>query len=728
MNYVYGPNAAVKTTVSRLIADPSQSQFSRCGIHWERGTKLETLVYNRDFVSANFDQSPELPGIFTLGQENKETQRKIDETHKEVEAQVHKIEQDTFTLEGNDGTGGKRGELSAIESAFAEECWKLKIKHDAAFQGAMAGFRDSKQKLKAKLISECAKPAQQLPTLSELQTRAASVFGPAPTVEAMIRVSIDAKFLEWQRDPILSKRVIGKEDVDIAAMIRKLENSDWVKQGIPYFQRNDGICPFCQQNAPESLAANLAAYFDETFAKDTASISSLDGGYRIEGEAIGQTLNAAISSNSRFLDVERLKAAKTLFDSKFQLNQQRIAIKLKEPSQIVELEDLSEVLKEARNVISEANTKITAHNQMVNNLASEKAKLTNQVWGYLAQVEIDAESKRYNREKSGVERAIESLDKRIADSRRDKALKEREIRDLEKTVTSIKPTVDEINRILAAFGFMNLSVEPTDTNHYRILRADGKDAKLTLSEGEASFITFLYFYHLLKGSNTESGVTRDRVVVFDDPVSSLDSDVLFVVSSLIKHVVEDVRERRGLVKQVFVFTHNVYFHKEVTFNQRLPNGTRLADETFWTIRKLNGISKLQYYESNPITTSYDLLWSEIRNPNPGSQMIQNTMRRIIENYFRISGGKSPDEILKHFDGEQKLICHSLLSWINEGSHAIPDDVFVAEDAATVEKYLQVFKQVFVQMGHENHYNMMMKIPAASGPAAVAPPVLASTAA
>ena len=53
-----------------------------------------------------------------------------------------------------------------------------------------------------------------------------------------------------------------------------------------------------------------------------------------------------------------------------------------------------------------------------------------------------------------------------------------------------------------------------------------------MSEGEKTFVTFLYFYHLLKGSESDSGMTTDRIVVFDDPVSSLDSDVLFIVSRL----------------------------------------------------------------------------------------------------------------------------------------------------------------------------------------------------
>lgn len=135
----------------------------------------------------------------------------------------------------------------------------------------------------------------------------------------------------------------------------------------------------------------------------------------------------------------------------------------------------------------------------------------------------------------------------------------------------------------------------------------------------------------------------------------------------------------------------------------------MKDETFWTIRKVNGFSKVQKHKSNPIRTAYDLLWSEVRQPNFASQTIQNTLRRILENYFQILGGISPDDILGHFEGEEKFICKSLLSWVNIGSHSIPDDVFVTLDEITVKKYLDVFQKVFIKLGHANHYNMMGSI-------------------
>ncbi len=182
INFIYGPNGAGKTTVSRLIDDCSRYSPA-CKVTWYRGTQLETMVYNRDFIITNFNQSSELKGIFTLGQHGIETQNNIKQTNAELDAIVHKIEQLRQTLQGPDGSGGKRRELREIESRFRDECWKVKTKHDEKLQGALTGYRSDKQKFKDRLIVECNKASATPPSVLDLETKAASIFGVTPTIE-----------------------------------------------------------------------------------------------------------------------------------------------------------------------------------------------------------------------------------------------------------------------------------------------------------------------------------------------------------------------------------------------------------------------------------------------------------------------------------------------------------------------------------------------------------------
>ena len=203
-------------------------------------------------------------------------------------------------------------------------------------------------------------------------------------------------------------------------------------------------------------------------------------------------------------------------------------------------------------------------------------------------------------------------------------------------------------------------------------------------------------------------MTADRVVVFDDPVSSLDSDVLFIVSTLIKLVLEEAYEGTKQIKQVFILTHNIYFHKEVSFDPKRGKECR-AHETFWIVRKLNDNSVISGYDYNPIKTSYELLWADVRNPDRSKMTINNTLRRILENYFKLLGNLDKDEIVSMFDGKDKQICGSLFSWVNDGSHAVHDDLYISADDSMVERYLDVFKLIFEKTRHLGHYNMMMGI-------------------
>ena len=133
----------------------------------------------------------------------------------------------------------------------------------------------------------------------------------------------------------------------------------------------------------------------------------------------------------------------------------------------------------------------------------------------------------------------------------------------------------------------------------------------------------------------------------------------------------------------------------------------MNDESFWVVRKAELASIVEKHDSNPITTSYDLLWAEVRRQNKSKLTIQNTLRRILENYFKILGGIDPNTLCATFEGSEQFICKSLFSWVNDGSHFAHDDVYIAIDDATVDNYLKVFRAIFKNAEHLGHYKMMM---------------------
>jgi len=703
-NYLFGSNATGKTTVSRIIAD--ETSFPTCSVTWNGGTKLQPMVYNQDFVERNFTQSTELKGVFTLGEKQVDTLAKIATAKGELDALTRRIETLTQGLQGADGTGGKTGELATLEAGLKDKCWAQKQKHDAKLQGAFEGYRNSTERFKSKVLQELASNTATLQTQANLEKKAESVFGQTPTVEAAVAAVDTAKLIAHETNAILKKPVIGKEDVDIAAMIQKLGNSDWVRQGRGFYDVNGGTCPFCQQSTTEAFAQSLTEYFDETFVADSRAIDALAADYATDAARLQQQLAAIIAAPSKFLEVEKLKTEKELLDTKITVNIQRLAGKKKEASHVVELESVGNVATAIKDLIDAANTQIAAHNKMVANLATERTSLTAQVWKFVLE-ELKTDLAAFKKAKDALDKAIASMKAQRATATTDKGKKTAEIRELEKQTTSVQPTIDGINQLLASFGFQGFNLSKgTSGTSYKLVRCDGTDAKATLSEGEKAFVTFLYFYHLLKGSESDSGMTMDRIVVFDDPVSSLDSDILFIVSSLIKGLFDEVRAGTGHLKQIFVLTHNVYFHKEVTYNSKRKD-VAMNEETFWIVRKPGLVSKIDKHPTNPIKTSYELLWAEVRKMDRSNLGIQNALRRILENYFKILGGIEFDELCAMFDGKEKLICKSLCSWVHDGSHYAHDDLYVSIDDSTVDNYLKVFRGIFDKSGHAAHYKMMM---------------------
>lgn len=366
-------------------------------------------------------------------------------------------------------------------------------------------------------------------------------------------------------------------------------------------------------------------------------------------------------------------------------------------------------LKSISSVVEKANKDITNNNSLIDNYDQEVAKLKREIWRFLVN-DLDEKIRNYKSANSGLQQGINNISNEI-EKRTENILElEREIIELSKNITSVQPAVDEINRLLSIYGFTNFLIipSPEQQNHYAIQRENGDLAHHTLSEGEVTFITFLYFVQLAKGALNQNFVTEDRVLVIDDPISSLDSNILYIISTIVKGLIREIKESSGTIKQILLLTHNVYFHKEASFISSRSNEDR--DTNYWIIRKNQNITSIRAYEQkNPIESSYELLWREIKEWQQNFGItLQNTMRRIIEHYFKILGKFTDDGLVDRFHTqEEQQICRSLLSWINDGSHTIPDDLYVQTPDDSVEKYLNVFEKIFEYTDNHGHYRMMM---------------------
>jgi wobble nucleotide-excising tRNase len=102
----------------------------------------------------------------------------------------------------------------------------------------------------------------------------------------------------------------------------------------------------------------------------------------------------------------------------------------------------------------------------------------------------------------------------------------------------------------------------------------------------------------VRGSQTETDSGKDKIVVIDDPVSSMDSSALFIVSALVREMLgvcsNNVRleghEYKGkYIQQIFILTHNAFFHREITYNQV----SHYRYVSFFKVNKKNNISTVE---------------------------------------------------------------------------------------------------------------------------------------
>jgi len=708
INFFYGANGCGKTTASNYLTDTSDTRFNGCSVQWKGNQPLQSLVYNKAFREKNFGSS-DIAGVFTLGEAT---------TEQVEEIKVKKSEFDTENLQVVSfisNLNQQEFQLKSTENDFTEKCWTIYKKYSEDFKEVLRGSL-TKKLFKDKLVSipVTSKELPRLFTHEDLLAKANTLLGDRPDVYLELSMFDPELLINIERDGIWQKVIVGKNDVDIAGMIDALGSHDWVNQGRKYLSDGEN-CPFCQQaTINQVFKAQLEAYFDENFTAEVASVEEISADYEARTHYILSTVYQVLTDEKNNpqsrLQFEEFETHFHTLESQIKSNVMGFKNKIEKVSLVIEVINTQQTLKSLLKIIQSANEKINKHNKLVTDFDNAKANFTVQVWTFLAE-QVRDDFKAYNKKIKGLGKAVESLNKNVTQRQEKIEILKKELAELSKNTTSVQPAVDKINYLLKAYGFLNFEIVPSKgiPNHYVIQRENGELALDTLSEGEVTFITFLYFVQLANGALTQEAVTEDRVLVIDDPISSLDSNVLYIVSAIVKELIKEVKDGSA-IKQLFLFTHNVYFHKEASFQGGRSNGCNKTH--FWILRKANNITGTQSYEQkNPIESSYELLWREIKeHSNNSSITIQNTMRRILENYFKILGKFSDDDIEAKFSNvQEQQTCRSLLYWINDGSHCLPDDLFIQSQDDAIELYLSVFKNIFDYSGHLAHYNMMMGI-------------------
>jgi wobble nucleotide-excising tRNase len=730
INFFYGRNGTGKSTIARAI-DLNK------GVKWQDGKTaddFDVLVFGQDFINKNFNNYGNLPGVFTVCEINIEIQKQLDQKT----ADKAKLEEESTTYMAS--ASAKSAKKAAAHIMFQDACWDKTKNIQSAFKEAMKGYGRKAQFLE-KVLAISSAVEHDLTELKRIYDLAFDTT--AMTYPEFSRAgSSTTTYGKLPGKDLMDKVIVSSSDTPFAKFIKALNASDWVRKGYEKFHNTlDKKCPYCQQPLPRTFEEDIASCFDAQYQQDINDLDIFKTTYSREMGTVLDKLRSNLNDVMPTIEKSLLNDYNDklfLLEKNIVINNQRIINKVKEPTSIVALEDTDSLLIDIGKLIDEINKQIKANNDVVRNKKAQKTICINQVWEHIAFM-LSADIAAYKKNQADIQKEIDELTSKANNAKRDLRTLAGEIADLNKQVVNTKAAIDSINALLKDSGFQGfcLREKAEVQNTYEVIREDGSIAE-NLSEGERSFIAFLYFYHLVRGNQNREEL-KDKIVVIDDPVSSMDNGILFIVSALVREMIEicynntDNQNEKisgNYIKQIFILTHNVYFHNEITYHQVY----RFNSVNFYIIRKNNNISSIKLCQRqnekipaeqenyNPVQNSYASLWNEFRELSSPIPLL-NVIRQILEHYFLqlcgYDGTSLRKEILENnrkmfiseLEGEKinmdKYNLASLMLQYINNPNGIGGGLTYVEYYDNAEQYKEVFKLIFKAMHQDQHYNMMM---------------------
>lgn len=700
INFIYGLNGSGKTTISDYLEGLEgleKNEFRDCSLDGFNREEDKILVYNQNFVENNFYELEEQKGIFTLAKENKDALEKI----KRAEGKINNIKEDRKKLESDRDKKSENREENLKKAEGGT--WKIKEQYENRIfdkNNFLHPYKGSKSALFEHLKKvELDKTNKTNKTIEKIGKELEGLGKDVQSREPLVDIS-DSILNEVEENKIFKKVIIGKEDSTVSSLIKKLGNSDWVNRGLDYISKDtleeSQECPFCQeQTLTKTLVQNLNSYFDESYANDISTLKSLKDKY--------QNIEVPSELSKKFFTKEQGQEIENLFsklDFIYKNNIVKIKTKIEKPSQSVNLESSEKILEEINLFIKERNDEIKTHNTNLKDRQNVIRRLKTEFWGILRK-EYDDLIKDYHTEDKKLESRLTEINKDIGTKKEEIGGQMSILKDNNKNVTNIDETINYINADLSRFGILDVEIkkikksEKKDT--YRLIRTnDSKPIFNSLSEGEKTVISFLYFIRLCAGSETEED-TKKKIIVIDDPVSSLSHMYVFNIADSIKRVIIDkIKENQFL--QCFILTHSLYFFNELCQRYKHNNKVQL----FRIIKSESG-SIIKPIKKDEIENEYESYWSIIKSSGEKDHVcIANAMRNILEYFTRfIASSTNLYNFLNDLEDQEFI---PFYRYMNSESHSDGPCDWKELD---IKSFKRSFEKCFEEMCHIEHYNKMM---------------------
>lgn len=704
INIFYGRNYSGKTTLSRIIRaleigniseKYENPQFEVCIKDLSDATQnnlkahgKKIRVFNEDFVKDNLR--------FIVNSDESITPFAIIGGNATIESEIQKLKDDL----GNDEDD--------LESGFYLELKNAKLIANTAFQTYQSANNQLEQQLTAKALDRTTgikyrsdRFGDQNYTRAKLNTDIENVledsFQPLtdeevtikfnllneranPDISAIAIPALDINNINTKAKDLVTKSISSSNKIE--QLLKDAILNRWVKDGRILHKDKLEQCSFCGNNISEERWKELESHFDEESEKLEKDIDVLI----VEIETLKQNIDneLLIRKNSFYSkfhpNLDRLEILRNSIADKIKSELKRISKSLEHrkndllnSNPYIDIVNNSKRLEWCWHIFENFRNQANNYSNFLGNEQDEAKKLLRlrEVSDFIKTVQYTTVSARIQtlKENSDTEKQNkQAIEQKIQEQKTQIEDKERLMNDEEKGALKVNEYLNNF------FGhdFLTLqALEEADKKiRFEIVR-NGKKAH-HLSEGECSLIAFCYFMAKLEDVETKGS---KPIIWIDDPISSLDSNHIFFVYSLINAEIISRQE----FEQIFISTHNLDFLK---YLKRLPSASNKNQSAYFLISREKENSRIRIMPRylKDYVTEFNFLFHQIHlcstadaddeNQHNLFYNFGNNTRKFLEAFLYYKYPNATDQIekLTKFFGDNRQASTMTDRINNEYSH------------------------------------------------------------
>ena len=419
----------------------------------------------------------------------------------------------------------------------------------------------------------------------------------------------------------------------------------WLEKGISLHGADADTCLFCQNIGSFSIATiqeRVNRYIADEKQKDSKFLEEILGqvseSIKDLEESIDNKSTLYIFYDKSEIDdifsfqkeLNTLKSLSSQLTNKLSLMNDIITIS---PAEIQDIEHLINSLKDRRERLEQI------EKDKLKELREKDSKQKVLVNGAIG-LAIREDEDFNNRLKE-----LSNFEKEVQDKHDKNIELQNKITELESKKSDYGDFMNFLNEVLKSIG-INIRLDHCKDNEklYYLRHSNKEDGDLTvkdISEGEKNMLALLFFYFELYKDKLQ-GKPKDEIklILLDDPISSLDEGNRIYVLEIVKHILKSEFE------QVFIFTHSWNDFCDITYG--IKTGKDHGGYEFFEIAKDSSSHSMIDIIEKPAITPYKVLFREVYKLSQKDIAYKlndcelyhyaNSMRRVFEDFLSFKCG------------------------------------------------------------------------------------------